>query len=62
MIGTALTHRIPTERPLWLAIRCSLGICLWARWELGTATAKNKTIPVDIREAICCGRHEVRVL
>ncbi len=63
MNARALTHRIPTDRTPWLVLRCSLGICLWARWELGSATtAKGKEISVDIREAICCGRHQVRVL
>ncbi len=58
-----LTHRIPMERSLLEAVRCALGLHLWARWELGTAkTLKGKEIVVDIRESICCGHHEVRVL
>ena len=58
-----LTSRIPMTLTPWLWLRHTLGLCAWARWELGTAkTLKGKEIIVEIRETICCSHHQVRVL
>lgn len=64
MIGTALTHRIPTERDMIGAVRCALRLHFWARWELGVATylKPKREVPVQLRECIDCGLLQIKHL
>lgn len=65
-----ITHRIPVDRNAWEALRCHLGLHLWARWErmTGTLTEKQgrtkseREVFIQVREAICCGLSQARHL
>jgi len=62
---TAITHRIP-DTGLFHRLLCGARIHEWARWELLTAELKtgrsSREIVVNVRECICCGLSQQKIL